>query len=96
MKSPQKPAAPSVEMPDRDTDMLDAREYFDSDDSAIVPSITRMPEGYEVEEHRVGQAIGQWVLQLRCQCGRRWFELKPVSTTTCPRCCLLVCVEMQE
>src|SRR5215213_5573577 len=66
-------------------------ELADADDS-VLPVITRMPDGYEVVEHRVGRAIGQWVLQLRCECGRRWFELEEVDTTSCPRCGLLVYV----
>jgi hypothetical protein len=53
-------------------------------------------DGYEVVEHRVGRAIGQWILQLRCECGRRWFELEEVDTTTCPRCGLLVYVAIRE
>jgi hypothetical protein len=71
-------------------------EPVDSDASAVLPVITRMPDGYEVVEHRVGRAIGQWVLQLRCECGRRWFELEEVDATTCPRCGLLVYVAIRE
>jgi hypothetical protein len=71
-------------------------EPADSDASAVLPVITRMPDGYEVVEHSVGRAIGQWVLQLRCECGRRWFELEEVDATTCPRCGLLVYVAIRE
>jgi len=72
-----------------------AVELAEADDS-LLPVITRMPDGYEVVEHRVGRAIGQWVLQLRCECGRRWFELEEVDTTSCPRCGLLVYVAIRE
>ena len=72
-----------------------AGELAEADDS-LLPVITRRPDGYEVVEHRVGRAIGQWVLQLRCECGRRWFELEEVDTTSCPRCGLLVYVTIRE
>jgi hypothetical protein len=93
---------PSLDWTNRDERVLltdyepNSREPADSDASEILPAITRMPDGYEVVEHRVGRAIGQWVLQLRCECGRRWFELEEVDTTTCPRCGLLVYVAIRE
>jgi hypothetical protein len=70
-----------------------------SDDPALgmppLPKITRMPEGIEVTEHRLGHAVGRWVLQVRCECGRRWFEVEPVQTTDCPRCGALVVVHIE-
>ena len=75
---------------------LNLNDRDNPDDSVVVPIVTRMPEGYEVVEHSVGRAVGQWVLQLRCQCGRRWFELEAVDATTCPRCGLLVYVDVRE
>jgi hypothetical protein len=71
-------------------------EIGDSDDTAPVPSITRMPEGYEVVEHRLVHATAQWVLHVRCQCGRRWFELEAVDATHCPRCGVLVYLDVLE
>lgn len=68
----------------------------DLSDTARVPNITRMPDAYEVVEHRVGRAVGQWVLQVRCQCGRRWFELEAIDASACPRCGLLVYVDVVE
>jgi len=68
----------------------------ESDPDAItspIPNITRMPAGYEVVEQKVGRAVGQWVLMVRCQCGRRWFEVEAIEAATCPRCGLLVYVE---
>lgn len=68
----------------------------ESDPDAItsrIPNITRMPEGYEVVEQKVGRAVGQWVLMVRCQCGRRWFEVEEIEAATCPRCGLLVYVD---
>ncbi len=66
----------------------------DPDDTARVPNVVRMPDGYEVVEQRVGRAVGQWVLQVRCQCGRRWFELEAIDATYCPRCGLLVYLDV--
>lgn len=59
-----------------------------------LPQITQMPEGMKVEERRVGRAVAQWILHVRCDCGRRWFEVEVVDTTTCPRCGMLVYVDM--
>lgn len=63
-------------------------------DAASVPRITRMPEGIKVDERRVGRAVAQWILHVRCECGRRWFEVEPIDTTTCPRCGVLVYVDV--
>jgi hypothetical protein len=68
----------------------------DTADTASLPSITRMPEGSEVRECRIGRAVGHWVLQVRCDCGRRWFEVETVETATCPRCGTLVLIEIDE
>jgi hypothetical protein len=59
-----------------------------------VPKITRLPEGIEVIEQKVGRAVGNWILQVRCQCGRRWFELSPVDATHCPRCGMYVYIDV--
>lgn len=64
------------------------------DDTSPVPRITRMPEGITVDERRVGRAVAQWILHVRCECGRRWFEVEPIDTTTCPRCGVLVYVDV--
>jgi hypothetical protein len=64
------------------------------DDTSPVPRITRMPEGIKVDERRVGRAVAQWILHVRCECGRRWFEVEPIDTTTCPRCGVLVYVDV--
>jgi hypothetical protein len=71
-------------------------EYEDEEggDTNRLPRITRMPEGITVEEQRVGRAVAQWVLHVRCDCGRRWFEVEPLDTTNCPRCGMLVYVDV--
>jgi len=62
--------------------------------AASAPKVKRMPEGIEVREREVGVAAGQWVLRVRCQCGRSWFEVEEVHWATCPRCSLLVRVNI--
>jgi len=62
--------------------------------AANAPKVKRMPEGIEVLERKVGLAAGQWVLRVRCQCGRSWFEVEEVHWATCPRCSLLVRVNI--
>lgn len=68
----------------------------DDTDTARLPGITSLPEGIEVVEHEIGRAVGQWILMVRCQCGKRWFELEAVDTATCPRCNKLVYVDALE
>ena len=68
----------------------------DASDKGRVPTGTRLPEGYEVHEQRVGRAVGQWVLQVRCQCGRRWFEVEAIESTHCPRCGSLVYLDIDD
>jgi hypothetical protein len=63
------------------------------EDTARLPGITSLPQGIEVVEHEIGRAVGQWILMVRCQCGKRWFELEAVDTATCPRCDKLVYVD---
>lgn len=71
-------------------------ELIDASDKGRVPTAGRMLEGYEVREQRVGRAVGQWVLQVRCQCGRRWFEVEAIEATHCPRCDSLVYLDIQD
>lgn len=68
----------------------------DQDSAGPLPKITRLPEGIEVIEQKVGRAVGTWVLQVRCQCGRRWFEAEPVDATYCPRCGMYVYIDVQS
>jgi len=78
----------------------DEPEPVDDDDTTLgtapLPKITRMPEGIEVKERRLGHAVGHWVLQVRCECGRRWFEVEPVQTADCPRCGAFVFVDIEQ
>jgi len=72
----------------------DPHLLMDPDAIAQTPNVRRMPEGIEVLERQVGLAAGQWVLRVRCQCGRSWFEVEEVHWATCPRCSLLVRVNI--
>ena len=87
---PDKPPTGSWTQPTKAGDERREDERTDASDKGRVPSGTRLPEGYEVHEQRVGRAVGQWVLQVRCQCGRRWFEVEAIEATHCPRCGSLV------
>lgn len=71
-----------------------AEDLDDLEDAAPVPRINRMPEAVRVEGRGVGRAVAQWILQVRCECGRRWFEVDTVDTATCPRCGVLVYVDV--
>ena len=64
------------------------------DTAWLVQRLKAPDPGIEVVEDRAGSAFGQWVLHVRCECGRRWFELDAVKASTCPRCGVLVYVEI--
>jgi hypothetical protein len=66
----------------------------DSGDTARLPAATHAPDGMTVVEQRLGHAVGQWIFLVRCDCGRRWFDLKAVDNVQCPRCGLWVRVEV--
>jgi hypothetical protein len=68
----------------------------DDDETARLPKITSLPEGIEVVEGSVCRAVGQWVLMVRCQCGKRWFELEAIDAATCPRCNALVYIDVLQ
>ena len=88
-------SAPDLISPARLLRYLDEKETVDAPgEGGAVPRIKSMPEGITVDERRVGRAVAQWVLQVRCDCGRRWFEMEAVDCTTCPRCGVLVYVDM--
>lgn len=79
----------------REVDDAAADEDDELGDTVRLPKITRMPEGMQVVEQRLGQATAQWILEVRCECGRRWFELEEVATAECPRCKQLVRVKVE-
>jgi len=95
MESLDDASAPELISPARLLRYLDDREttVFPDGDAAL-PRITQMPEGITVDERRVGRAVAQWILNVRCDCGRHWFEAEAVDTATCPRCGVLVYVDI--
>lgn len=76
-------------------DAAAADEDDELGDTVRLPKITRMPDGMQVVEQRLGRATAQWILEVRCECGRRWFELEEVATARCPRCKQLVRVKVE-
>lgn len=68
----------------------------DSSDTVRLPNITTMPKGVKVKGRHIGRAVGYWVLQVRCECGRRWFEVEQIETAECPRCGALVVIEIES
>jgi hypothetical protein len=94
-----------VQSTDSSSDAIDGEELLrilegdshllaDLEPAGDAPKVRRMPEGIEVFERQIGLAAGQWVLRVRCQCGRSWFEVEEVHWSTCPRCSLLVRVNI--
>jgi hypothetical protein len=82
-----------------EADQLHENDNDNDDEDTLgvepMPKIMRMPEGIEVVERRVGRAVGQWILEVRCECGRRWFEVETVETGKCPRCGSLVLITIE-
>jgi hypothetical protein len=64
--------------------------------SAARQVVTRPLEGYVVVEEPVGRATAQWLLQVRCECGQRWFEREAVEATHCTACGRLVLLEIES
>jgi hypothetical protein len=75
----------------------DATELPDAGDTSYIgaslPRIEQLPPTILVEEGEMGHATGQWIVQIRCDCGRRWFDVKMVKTARCPRCESMVVIE---
>lgn len=61
--------------------------------SALLPRIEQLPPGIVVEETEMGRATAQWIVQIRCECGRRWFDVQMVKTARCPRCEMMAVVK---
>lgn len=89
----RKPSPPSIEHTQPMETICDAESEDTSYLSALVPRIDQLPLGIIVEETEMCRATGQWVVQIRCECGRRWFDLQMVKTARCPRCEMLAVVK---
>jgi hypothetical protein len=106
-RDPARPEPASATAQDDSPDLVRIDRIFSSqpqpadsdgsdEDEAGLPGITSLPQGIEVVEHEIGRAVGQWILMVRCQCGKRWFELEAVNTATCPRCDKLVYIDAPD
>ena len=60
---------------------------------APLPRVEQIPPGIIVKEGVMGRATGQWIVQIRCECGRRWFDVSMVKTARCPRCESMVVID---
>jgi hypothetical protein len=58
--------------------------------------VARPLEGYVVVEEPVGRATAQWLLQVRCECGQRWFERGAIEAAQCTGCGRLVFLEIES
>ena len=89
----REPSPPSIDHT-QPMETIGGAESGDTTDwSALLPRIEQLPPGIVVEESEMGRATGQWVVQIRCECGRRWFDLRMVKTARCPRCETMAVVE---
>lgn len=97
-KSPAEPDRASADLEHtQPIERADTTEFPDAEDTADIgsplPRIEQLPPTIIVEEGEMGHATGQWIVQIRCDCGRRWFDVKMVKTARCPRCESMVVVE---
>lgn len=53
--------------------------------SIPMPDVSTV-EGIEVREQELCRVTAQRVFMLRCECGRRWFELELPALVECPAC----------
>jgi hypothetical protein len=75
------------------TEAIGGAESEDTAYWSALPLIEQLPPGIVVEETEMGRATGQWVVQIRCECSRRWFDVQMVKSARCPRCERMVVVE---
>ena len=92
----REPSPPSIDQtqPMEGTEAIGGAESEDTTySSALLPRIEQLPPGIVVAEAEMGRATGQWIVLIRCECGRRWFDLRMVKTARCPRCETMAVVE---
>jgi hypothetical protein len=51
-------------------------------------------KGTEVREEPTGLVDAQRLYQMRCECGRQWFELEVTQLAKCPACAKLSVVSL--
>ena len=74
---------------------LETDKYRDALQRARMLRASRDSAGAPIEEADIGRAIGQWVLAVRCECGRRWFEVRETYQVRCPRCGKVAYLEVE-
>ena len=87
----REPSPPSIDHT-QPMETISGAETGDAIYWSDLPRIERLPPSIVVEEREMGRASGQWVVQSRCECGRRWFDLQMVKTARCPRCEMMAIV----
>ena len=87
----REPSPPSIDHT-QPIETIGGAEAEDTTYWSALPLIEQLPSGIVVEETEMGRATGQWVVQIRCECGRRWFDVQMVKTARCPRCELMAVV----
>jgi|GEM_PF-2355090 len=63
------------------------------------PTPLRAPRnaaGIDVREEQLGTAKAQRLYQMRCECGRCWFELELPILVRCPACAKVSAVSLSE
>ena len=88
----QEPSPPNIDHTQPMETIGSAESEDTTDWSALLPRIEQLPPGIVVEESEMGRATGQWVVHIRCDCGRRWFDLQMAKTARCPRCEMMAVV----
>ncbi len=53
-----------------------------------------VPAGIDVREEQLGTAKAQCLYQMRCECGRCWFELELPVLVRCPACARVSAVSL--
>ena len=50
------------------------------------PALPETADGIEVSEQELCRVTAQRLYLVRCECGRRWFELEMPALVECPAC----------
>ena len=88
----REPSPPSIEHTQQ-METIGGAESENTTYWSALPLIEQLPPGIVVEEKEMGRATGQWVVQIRCACGQRWFDVQMVKIARCPRCEMMAVVE---
>jgi hypothetical protein len=77
-------------------DRLKPTAYVDSSDIPDAPEspyrarltmpLEESPSGFEVREREVVRGEWKTIYEIRCSCGKRWFNRRFENVQLCPRC----------